>query len=510
VTDWGNSSEIHRSLAVLTSTQIAGGEAFMRTLEWLMVVLTVPALAWTLIVRRPWPLWVRAAVVGSVILLPFHAFFEGAHWQMAPIYLAILLLLCPAVRAPGKLMSIVAVAAAILMAVGLSFCIALPMFHLPKTTGAYRVGTRTMYFVDPSRQEDHPHAPRGNREVVVQVWYPTTAATGPHAVYRLWKECDVRSSYQAVLKTDSLQDAPVAMGKFPVILFNHAWRGFRNRSTFIMQELASHGFVVVGISHPYNAAIVQLHDGQVADGRSQVDLGNFYQKPALTLEQRLDLANKEMQVETDDDKLVLDQLSAANDPGANPFAGRLDLTHVGAFGHSFGGNVSAELSRDDSRVVSAILLDGVLHGPVGETGLNKPLFRIEAQAPEVPPGSENSPIQSTRVHAEMSKLGEGNLANSFRRFGGYQVVIGGIDHENFTDKGFFSPFHQLTGIGEIPQARAAAIINAYVLAFFEQTLKGQPQPILSEQKPRFPEVVQLQTWRAGSTSTSIPAASSAK
>jgi len=472
----------------------------MRTLEWLMVVLSIPAVVWTLILRRPWPLWIRIATIAAGLLLPFHAFYEGPHWQMAPIYLAILLLLYLLARSVGKGARVIAFVVVLLLIAGLGFCIAIPMFHLPKTTGSYSVGTQTMYFVDPSRQETHPHAPHGNREVVVQIWYPSAASTGPHAVYRLWKECDLRSSYQAVLKTDSLLDAPVASGQFPVILFNHAWRGFRNRSTYIMQELASHGFVVVGISHPYNAAIVELHDGQVADGRSQVDLGNFYQKPALTLEQRLNLADTEMRIQTDDDKLVLDRLAQANQSPSGPFAGHLDLTHVGAFGHSFGGNVSSELAREDSRVISAIVLDGVLHGPVGDTGLDKPLFRIQAETPEVPPGSENSPILSTRVHAEMSKLGEGNLARSFQRYGGYQVVIRGIDHENFTDKGFFSPFHKLTGIGEIPQSRAATIIDSYILAFFEQTLKNQPQALLSgEEKPPFPEVVRFQVWHSSAS-----------
>jgi pimeloyl-ACP methyl ester carboxylesterase len=281
-----------------------------------------------------------------------------------------------------------------------------------------------------------------------------------------------------------------------VILFNHAWRGFRQRSTYMVQELASQGFIVVGISHPYNAAVTLLHDGTVADGRSQVDLGSFYDYPILTLEQRMSMWNAEMTTQIADDELVLDHLTAINNSSTNQMAGHIDLTHIGAFGHSFGGTVSAQLAHDDPRVLSAIVLDGVLHGPVGDTGLPKPLFRIKAESPEVPPGSENSPIQSTRVHAQMSNLGEGNLARSFHQFGGYQVVIRGIDHENFTDKGFFSPFHWLTGIGEIPQSRAAFLINSYAVAFFLQTLKGQQQPLLSNDKPPFPEVVSFQSWPA--------------
>jgi len=475
----------------------------MRTLEWLMAVLSIPAVVWALFFRRALPLWIRVATLCAVLLLPFHAWVEGAHWQMLPIYLAVLLLLVLLlIQRPTAITSIIfGSLAALLIVAGVAICFTLPMFHLPKPTGQYPVGTTTMYFVDSTRQETHPHALGGNREITVQLWYPSSTTSGPHAAYRQLKETDLRSTYQAYIKTDSLQDASIAKGRFPVILFNHAWRGFRNRSTYIMQELASHGFIVVGISHPYNAAIVQLHDGRIADGRSQVDLGAFYSKPALTLEQRQALANEEMRIQTADNKFLLDQLSLMDKSPTSPFAGHFDLTHVGAFGHSFGGSVSAQLASEDPRVLSAIVLDGVLQGPVAETGLNKPLFRIKAETPEMPPGSEFSPIQSTRVHAQMAKLGEGALAASFHKYGGYNVEIRGIDHENFSDKGFFSPFHSLSGIGTLPQSRAAAIINAYIVAFFLQTLSNQPQSLLTAEKPPFPEVLKLQIWPTDGVST---------
>ena len=463
-----------------------------------MVVLSIPAAAWMLLARRAWPWWVRLTALAALLLLPVHAWIEGVHWQMAPIYLAILLLIYPLIRSARNIRSprILSYPIAILFLLGLAFCFSVPMFHLPKTTGPYPVAVQNMHFIDPVRIENHPRAPHKPREVAVEIWYPSATTTGPHGTYRNLKETDIRSSYQSVLKTDSLLNAPIAAGKFPVILFNHAWRGFRQRSTYMVQELASQGFIVVGISHPYNAAVTLLHDGTVADGRSQIDLGSFYDYPILTLEQRMSMWNAEMTTQIADNELVLDRLTEINNSPTNQMAGHIDLTHVGSFGHSFGGNVAAQLAHDDPRVLSAIVLDGVLHGPVGDTGLDKPLFRIKAESPEVPAGSENSPIQSTRVHAQMSALGEGNLARSFHKFGGYQVVIRGIDHENFTDKGFFSPFHYLTGIGDIPQSRAAYLINSYAVAFFLQTLKGEKQPLLSNDKPPFPEVVSFQSWPA--------------
>jgi predicted dienelactone hydrolase len=468
----------------------------MRTLEWLMVVLSIPAIAWTLFVRRPWPLWVRLITILAVLLLPLHAYVEGAHWQMVPIYLAILLLLAliPLQRKPRWPSILLGSFITLLMLAGLAICYTLPMFHLPKPTGPYPIGTRTLYFIDPARQEMHPHTPPGNREVDVQLWYPSATASGKHAVYRQLKECDPRSTYQAVLKVAALQDAPFAAGKFPVILFNPAWRGFKNRSTFIMQELASHGFVVIGIGHPYNASIVELHDGRVADGRDQVDLGDFASKPFMNTQQRLDLANSEIRIQTDDDKFLLNQLEILNKSAESPFYEHLDLTHVGSFGHSIGGSVSAELASEDPRVLSAIILDGVLDGPVAETGLPKPLFRIKANLQSLPPGSENSPDPAIRVRAQMGKLGEAALANTFQKFGGYNVVIDGIGHENFDDKGFFTPFSRMSGVGPLAMPRAATIINTYILGFFEQTLKNQPQSIFSGQKQPFPEVIKFQSW----------------
>jgi predicted dienelactone hydrolase len=473
----------------------------MRTLEWLMAALAIPAIVWMIVKPRPWPTWIRMAAGLAVGVFIAHVWWEGLHWQMAPIYLAILLLVYPLLfqtippRKP-KLTMIFGLFLAMLIVAGLALCYALPMFHLSKPTGPYAVGTSTLYFVDPQRKEAHPGAPPIQREVVAQLWYPSATYSGKHAMYRLWKETDPRSTYQAVLPVDSLQDAPLVDGRFPVVLFNHAWRGFRNRSTFIAQDLASHGFVVIGVGHPWNAAILQLHDGRVADGRSEVDLGDFYGPPTLTLEQHQALANSEMRVQVDDDRFLLDELAKLDQSPSSPLAGHLDLAHVGAFGHSFGGAVSAELAREDNRVLSAILLDGILAGPVATAGLPKPLFRIMAVPPPLKPGSENAPDLGTRVHAQMSLLGEKELSNSFQRFGGYQVVINGIDHENFTDKGFFSPFHSLSGIGSLPQKRAATIINAYIVAFFTQTLRNQAQPLLSGQPSPFPEVRRFQLWQA--------------
>lgn len=468
----------------------------MRTLEWLMVVLSTPALAWTLIARRPWPFWLRLLTLIALLIVPLHLWLELPHWQMGPIYLALAILTLMTIgQNDGRRASVILGAfVTLLLATGLAICYTLPMFHLPKTTGPYPVATRTLYFIDPSRKEMHPHTPPGQREVVVQLWYPAASTEGRRAFYRELKECEPRSRYQAILKTENIQEGPFAAGKFPVILFNPAWRGFKNRSTFIMQELASQGFVVIGIGHPWNASILQLHDGSIADGRNQPDLGDFKSEPLMNFEERMALANGEIRIQTDDDKFLLDQLERLNSDSSSPFYQHLDLTHVGTFGHSIGGSTAAELAKEDPRVISAAILDGVLDGPVGESGLPKPLLRLKANLQGLPPGSENSPDPGIRIRFQMGKVGEANLLHSWETYGGYSVLIDGIGHENFDDKGFFTPFSSLSGVGPLAVPRASEIINAYLTAFFKQTLKNEPQPLLASPQQPYPEVIKFQTW----------------
>ncbi len=68
------------------------------------------------------------------------------------------------------------------------------------------------------------------------------------------------------------------------------------------------------------------------------------------------------------------------------------------------------------------------------------------------------------------------------RLGGYYLEIDSFDHGSFTDKPLFSSYARFGG-GDPAVIRARfATIRQYAVAFFAQTLQGQPQPLL-EQKP---------------------------
>jgi len=472
-------------------------EIYLRTLEWLVVVALLPAIAGSLLAGQPgWMGWF-AVLAAALVLL--HAWLEGMHWQMGPAYLAAAVLLLEFtvhVNKPSIRISCAILAALLLVAsIALSWC--LPMFQLPAPTGRYPVGTRTYSFLDPNREETHRGAAPGNREVVAQFWYPAATSRGRKARYRRPKETTRLSSYQAVLSTHSLQDAPLAAGRFPVVVLNPAWHGFRNRGTFITQELASHGFVVAAISHTYNSSFVELSDGTVAHPDYGQDIG-FNASEDFPIEGRIALANEELAIHTADCRFVLDELERFDRTPGHAFQAHLLMQRVGSCGYSFGGAVAAELAREDPRVRAALELDGAMHGESAAHGLNKPLLLIESPTVAAPAKPAEDSETGRGATTTMWNRIAADKARSLEEYGGLRVVIAGIGHADFSDGIFMSPLRRFTRIGDIPAKRVARILNAYIVAFFQQTLLDIPSPLLLAESQPFAEAT-LQVWLARET-----------
>jgi dienelactone hydrolase len=400
--------------------------------------------------------------------------------------------------APPLLRLSCGIVASALVTASLVFSWVLPMFKLPAPIGSYPVGTRTLHFTDSNRVEMHQGARPGNREVVVQVWYPAAKVKWKKAMYRRRKETTRRSSYQAVLKTHSLQDAPMAAGRFPVIVHNSAWWGFRSRGTFITQDLASHGFVVVALSHPYNSSMVELADGSMANPDYSLDLG-FSLARYIPIQERFAMADEELAIQTADSRFVLDEFEKLDRTSGHWLESHLCMDRVGAYGYSFGGAVSVELAREDPRVRAALELDGVLHGAAASHGLDKPVLLIDSPW-MISPGEHTEiwapkNLGDARV-SETSQLWNTiaeSKARLLERCGGYRVIIEGLGHGGFTDQIFMSPLRKLSNAGSVAPKRAAHILNSFVLAFFERTLLDRPSTLFSQDAQDFPEVT-VQEW----------------
>ncbi len=419
----------------------------------------------------------------DLIALVLHLVLEGAHWQMAPVYLGVLvfaglfLLRKPA----GSMLTAGACTIVFLVLLTSSLSAILPMFRLPRPTGPYAIGTQVMYMVDQSRNEDAGPGLGRKRELMVQIWYPAAASRNPYAPYRRRQETDLLSSYQSVLPTHSRWNAPIVQdgGAFPVLLYNPGWNGRRTVNTYLVEDLASHGFVVAGIDHTYNSEPVAFPDGRVVSSVVVKEM-NFAENSPQTVEAA---AQKEQIKETADDIFVLDRLEAMNDDPKSGFHGRLDTDNAGALGHSFGGSVSAQAAYRDPRIRAALDLDGSLFGQVQRRGLEKPFMFIEEDTYRPPSLDLNQLDNTSRVNAVLDQDDD----SMFQKSDGIRIRLHGSTHFSFTDRALFSPIKSLSDPGRISPRREDFIIRSYALAFFEDALKGKASPLLDSGKSPFPE-----------------------
>src|SRR5262249_36620272 len=143
---------------------------------------------------------------------------------------------------------------------------------LPAPTGTYRVGRRLIHWTDASRAEITSTRPNEKREVVVWLWYPAPPALGSKPapyVDRLDELAKAlsgdefslaRSAQSHALANPALAPQPV---QFPVIFFSPGSATIPALYSSLCEDLASHGYVVAAMDHPYDDAAVMLADGHV-------------------------------------------------------------------------------------------------------------------------------------------------------------------------------------------------------------------------------------------------------
>ena len=240
-------------------------------------------------------------------------------------------------------------------------------------------------------------------------------------------------------------------GGWPVVLFSPGFGVERELYAGLVEDLASHGYVVVAIDHPHDAGIVEFPDGHVVVPSSQMDIA-----AALS-------------VRVADTRFVLTELARLGRAGF--FAGRLDLGHVGMFGHSLGGAAAASTMLVDPRIDAGADLDGVLFGAARADGLSRPFMLMSAD-----PGFAADP----------------NRAGFWSRLRGphYAVDVEGARHFAFSDLVFFAPELSRANpsagekigalVGNVDGPATLAAERAYLLAFFDRFLLGNHEPLLAQ------------------------------
>jgi predicted dienelactone hydrolase len=487
----------------------------LETLLLLAILLTFFVLA---VPRLPVMNWMGYAPLVALLIAVTQIVVEGPRWQMIPAYtltIIFFLIWLLGIALPGgvhvnRIVSILSAGVGILvLVISIALPILLPVFHFPKPKGLYAIGTVTYHWVDTSRPELFTADPNDHRELMVQVWYP--ARDEPSALRAMYiQDADAVTPAMArvthfpgflfthfkYVTTNAVASAPVAddQASYPVLIYLTGLGGFRAASTFQIEELVSHGYIVVGIDQPGAVAMVRYSDGREISGwpKAEIDpliMQSVEPEPQAPMLYGTALPDGLTPYFGQDVSFTLDQLSAVNASDPNHIlTGRLDLRRVGTFGISLGGMNAAEACLKDPRLKACLIMDVWMTADVVKSGLQQPTMFMTRDADTMRLERERSGGWTEKdislTLTTMRAVYESLLGD------GYYLQIPTMFHINFTDAPYWSPIMSQMGLtGPIDGQRGFDIVNAYSLAFFDRYLEGQPSPLLNGPSEQYPEVV---------------------
>lgn len=473
----------------------------MRPFELLILITTVISAASLVFLKQKKFDFALPAV--SVLFCILSLIFEGYRLPMLPAYLLALALLligvirhAAGIRSGKKRFKVIGISLLVLsLAVSVAFPALFPVAKLPAPDGEYSVGTTNMSFADPSRTGVFTSSDQ-YREIAVRIWYPAgdirDKKTARFFNNREMSEYLAQSMQMpnlfgqiALVKTHSYIDAGLSdrQNKYPVLLFSGGYLGFSGQNTVLMESLASHGYIVFAISHPYEDFASEFPGGKVVrfDTRQVNDLQNElvgiskeYPGDTSGAEfekyqvRHAEISDKSVHIWSDDIKFIADQIAGLNNGKIESrFENKLDTSAMGVFGHSFGGAAAGQACLEDGRFKGFINMDGAPFGDSVHTVIKQPFMIIQGDA-----------------HKNFIEAGYDPRQTNY-----IELTVNGARHLDFTDFTILLPSLKYLGaLGATGGDYQEEILRNYVTSFFDKYLKGANEPLLEEGLHKYPEV----------------------
>ena len=441
-------------------------------------------------------------ITGLILLVPFlaagarrlNATGNSGWWQLlwfVPFGQIAVLIVMFQDENRRSIQPLTAVVVLLLMSSGLIFPVGAQDFGmtLPEPTGS-PVGFRLYAVVDEAREEVFTEEEGDVRTFPLAIYYPAVPAVD--AVPAPYSTAAENAVYNTALMmppeifnaiTGHLYiDAPLAPREdgYPVLMFSPGFGAPIRFYSTLLTELASRGFVVVVVDHPYSQTVSLFPDDLVITANTA---GSNLSTP-----QSLSLV---LNTWVEDTIYALDHLSALNE--LDPvLAGAFDLDHVGAFGHSFGGATAANVSLVDDRVSASINMDGEMFGDAAQ-GVTKPFMVMTS-----PTDFSDEDLAAAGVTRQQFESIIARINNSISEAlsvseAPYRLSIAGTLHSTFSIdvallRNLIPEYIIPELVGTIDGARANQVIADYTVAFFNTYLLNQESPLLDGISADYSEV----------------------
>lgn len=264
---------------------------------------------------------------------------------------------------------------------------------------------------------------------------------------------------------------PEEKGDYPLLVFSHGAFGVMDSNASTCQELASHGYVVASIGHPYHSLFLKDANDKII----LVDRNFFNEVYAdngatdAEAEKRIyEKSKKWMELRSADENFVLEQIISMNASNEQAPFDRIKTDKIGLFGHSLGGATSVEVARMRSDIDAVIVLEGTMFGEY--TGFENGTETFDPTPFPVPVLD----VYSRAIYDEAITYGEAYI-NFYlgSRATDYQYeIFEDAGHLNFTDLPLISPIlAKKLGVGTVDPKECVEKMNQMILDYFNFYLK---------------------------------------
>ncbi|MBQ8148155.1 MAG: hypothetical protein IJ040_05125 [Lachnospiraceae bacterium] len=281
----------------------------------------------------------------------------------------------------------------------------------------------------------------------------------------------------------------------PLVIFSHGAFGYYQSNTSTYMELASNGYVVISLDHPYHSFFTKDTTGKTItvdptfiQDVMRVSDGKASETETITLSHEwmdLRLGDMNFVIDTVKEAKETAQLSETNWYVADETTGKTildilamtDTETIGLMGHSLGGASSVTMGRTRDDIDAVIDLDGTMLGE--ELAYENGEYEFYEEEYPIPLLSVNSELHHQECE-EVEALYVNNVVIANAKDSQYTYFVGSA-HMNFTDLPLFSPpLASMLGVGEVDPTECIMNMNEVVRNYFDYYLKGEGELTIQE------------------------------
>lgn len=270
---------------------------------------------------------------------------------------------------------------------------------IPTPSGPYRVGTTIHEFIDASRPA-HLMSQQSGRILLAKTWYPAEIADTlePEMLWETLRNDEhTPAALRAMLacmraRASSCYAAPFDSNveEPSLVIYNHGFISFSSENTSLMEDLASHGCIVISIQHAEQLAEMKALSQAQSTTKKKADRALELQLKNAPNAKRADLAVGYYRASTNTNRVViersldtsfaLDQIEYALSQIPELTTDTVDVSAAHLIGFSIGGAVATECAKRETRVRSVINLDGGMQGSSTTAALRPPYLMMYSSA----------------------------------------------------------------------------------------------------------------------------------